>query len=136
MTRLAVISELHTDVHALRDALAQIEQLGCDRVVCAGDIVDWGRFPEETISLLRERAMPCIRGNHDRWAIKDGHDMSGWDLTDRAISFLEGLPVDWRQTLDGVHVLVTHARPGSDMQGRLPGCECEGARGAHRGGRR
>lgn len=79
-----------------------------------------GGFPEETISLLRERAIPCIRGNHDRWAIKDGHDMSGWDLTDRAISFLEGLPVDWRQTLDGVHVSVTHARPGSDMQGVYP----------------
>jgi hypothetical protein len=27
--RLAIITDLHADVHALRDALAQIERLGC-----------------------------------------------------------------------------------------------------------
>ncbi len=120
MTRLAVISDVHADLRALKDALAQIERLGCDLTMCAGDLVDGGSHPEETIALLRDRQIPTIRGNHDRWATKSGHDMSGWDLTDRAISFLERLPVVWRQTLDGVRVLVTHARPGSDMNGIYP----------------
>src|SRR5580658_692973 len=44
MSRLAIVSDVHADVHALRDALAQIERLGCDAVVCAGDLVDYGLF--------------------------------------------------------------------------------------------
>jgi len=118
--KIALISDLHADVHALRDALAQIERLGCDEIVCAGDVVDWGRFPEATIRELRERRIACIRGNHDSWALREGRDTSGWDLTVRAIEFLEGLPASWSRTIDGVRVAIWHARPRSDMHGIYP----------------
>jgi predicted phosphodiesterase len=72
VSKLAIISDVHGDVHALRDALAQIDRLDCDQIVCGGDLVDWGLFPAETIELLRERKIPCIRGNHDRWATGRG----------------------------------------------------------------
>ena len=120
MMRLAVLSDVHADAHALRDALAQIDRLGCYPIVCAGDLIDWGLFPEETISIMRERKIPCVRGNHDAWAVHEGHDMSGWDLTDRSIAFLESLPPSWSKIIDGVRVVVWHARPGSDMDGILP----------------
>lgn len=80
-TRLAIISDVHADVHALRDALAQIDKLKVDQILCCGDLVDYGLFPEETLTLLRERGVVAIRGNHDRWAIQEGRDTSGWDLT-------------------------------------------------------
>lgn len=47
---IAVISDVHADVHSLDAALQQIRDLGCDQIVCAGDLVDFGLFPEETIS--------------------------------------------------------------------------------------
>lgn len=97
------------------------------------DIVDWGVFPEETIALLRERRIPCIRGNHDRWAIGGGsaedpsaessaepHDANGWDLSESAMSFLAMLPPAWNTTIDGIRVAAHHARPGSDMAGIYP----------------
>jgi putative phosphoesterase len=118
--KLAIISDLHADVHALRDALAQIERLGCDEIVCAGDVLDYGRFPERTIALLQERRIPTIRGNHDRWAVSEGHDSGGWRLTTRAIEFLESLPTSWTRTIDEVRVAVWHARPKSDMKGLYP----------------
>ncbi len=118
--KLAIISDVHADVHALRDALAQIERLGCDEIVCAGDVLDWGRFPEATIRELRERRIFTIRGNHDRWAMSEGHDTSGWDLTPRAIEFLESLPASWTRRIDEVRVAVWHARPRSDMKGIYP----------------
>ena len=117
MKRLAIITDVHADAHALRDALAQIDRLGCDSIVCAGDLLDWGLFPEETLAILRERRIPCVRGNHDRWAVHEGHDMSGWDLTGRSVAFLESLPPTWSKTIEGVRVAVWHARPGSDMDG-------------------
>ncbi len=118
--KLAIISDLHADVYALRDALAKIERLGCDEIVCAGDVLDYGRFPERTIALLQERRIPTIRGNHDRWAVSEGHDSSGWNLTPRAIEFLESLPASWTRTIDDVRVAVWHARPRSDMAGIYP----------------
>lgn len=117
MPKLAVITDVHADVHALRDALAQIDRLGVVEVVCAGDVLDYGLFPEELIALLRKRKVVTIRGNHDRWAVKDGHDMSGWDLTLDAITWLGTLPTYWRKSIGGVRVMVTHARPESDMLG-------------------
>jgi predicted phosphodiesterase len=77
-------------------------------------------FPEETIRVLRERRIPTIRGNHDRWAISEGRDNSGSDLTDAAVAFLEGLPASWTRTIDEVRVAVWHARPCSDMNGIYP----------------
>jgi putative phosphoesterase len=118
--KLAVISDLHADVRALADALAQIERLGCDEVVCAGDVLDYGRFPERTIALLQERRIPTIRGNHERWALSEGHDAGGWRLTTRAIEFLESLPASWTRRIDDVCVAVWHARPRSDMKGIYP----------------
>lgn len=136
--RIAIVSDVHADVHALRDALVQIERLGCDRIVCAGDIVDYGVFPEETIALLRERAVPCIRGNHDRWVVERGRvgalaagapdtdpigaarDARGWLLPSDAVRFLAELPLRWDIVADGVRVAVRHGSPSSDMDGIYP----------------
>lgn len=118
--RLAILTDIHADVYALRDALAQIARLGCDEVVCAGDLLDWGRSPEETLAVLRDERIPCIRGNHDRWALREGRDMSGWELTRQSFAFLESLPTNWGKAIDGVRVAVWHARPRSDMDGIVP----------------
>lgn len=115
--KLAVISDVHADVHALQDALAQIDRLGIEQIVCCGDLVDYGLFPEETLTILRDRKITCVRGNHDRWAVKDGSDMSGWNLTAASIAFLESLPATWSTTIGGVRVVLWHAQPKSDTNG-------------------
>jgi putative phosphoesterase len=116
--RLAVISDVHADVHALQDALTQIDRLGCDAIVCAGDLMDFGRFPEETLALLMARSLPCIRGNHDRWSTKDR--ARGRDLSRATVAFLADLPTRWETRIDGVRVAVHHGSPRGDMDGIYP----------------
>lgn len=135
--RIAFISDVHGDLHALRDALAQAERLRCDAVVCAGDLVD-GPFPEETIALVRARGIPCVRGNHDRWAVARGGTAGSCAaspstgngpaprLSVQALEFLAALPVAWDAKLGGVRVAVRHGTPRSDMDGVYP----ENARGS------
>ena len=118
MTRVAFITDVHGDVHALRDALAQSERLACDQVVCAGDLLDYGLFPQETIELLMARAIPCVRGNHDRWAAEKGG--LEWDLSADAARFLAGLPIGWNAVIEGVRVAVRHGSSRSDMDGLHP----------------
>ena len=120
--RLAVISDVHGDVQALRDALAQAERLGCDAVVCAGDLVGYGVFPEETIAILRARNLPCVRGNHDRWAADP--NMAGGSsglLSDDALAYLTSMPRTWNAVMEGVRVAMCHGTPKSDMDGVVPG---------------
>lgn len=117
MTRIAVITDVHADVHALRDAFTQIDHFGIETILCCGDLLDYGLFPEGTLALLRERNVVAIRGNHDRWAIEGGQDMSGWDLTAKAVAYLQSLPQGWRKVIDGVAVVLAHGRPGDDMNG-------------------
>ncbi len=115
MTRLAIVSDVHADVDALCDALAQAERLGCEAVVCAGDLIDYGRFPEETIIVLREKQVPCIRGNHDRWAIERGQDDGGRVLSLATMRFLRELPTRWDATIVGMRVGAHRTRSASSI---------------------
>ena len=119
--RLGIVSDVHGDVIALREALAAMDALGCEVVVCAGDLVDYGRDPEATITLLRERRIPTIRGNHDRWAIGETSlERTRGKLSTRNIDFLLAAPVLLDLVLDGVRVAVRHGTPESDMRGIYP----------------
>jgi predicted phosphodiesterase len=70
VTRIAVISDVHANLPALQAAMAAIGQVAADAaVVCAGDIVGYYTEPNEVCELLRERAVPCIRGNHDAYVL-------------------------------------------------------------------
>jgi predicted phosphodiesterase len=104
-------------LHALEDALRQIDQLGCDSIVCAGDLLDFGLFPDKLIALLASRKIATVRGNHDRWAIdrRPGQHGGGWELSQASRTFLTGLPLSLEFDLDGVRVAVHHASPKGDM---------------------
>jgi len=118
--RLAILSDVHADLAALEDAFARIDAMKVDRVVCAGDLVDYGERPDDTIALLRERGIPCIRGNHDRWGAAGETARSGWDPTRGTAEFLRGLPAALDLELGGVRVAVRHGTPFSDMRGIWP----------------
>ena len=114
MARLGIISDVHGDVHALRDALDRMSSMGCGLILCAGDLVDYGLFPDETIELLRHEHVQVIRGNHDRWALSPSA-LASATLSKRSQAFLRGLPRSWSDTIEGVRVAMHHASPGSDM---------------------
>jgi predicted phosphodiesterase len=64
--KLAIISDIHANIEALKAVLQEIARIRVDEVVCLGDIVGYNVNPAECIALLRERGVLCIAGNHDR----------------------------------------------------------------------
>jgi predicted phosphodiesterase len=64
--KLALISEVHANLQALRATLDDIAPQSVDRIVCLGDIVGYNTNPHECIALLRGVGALCIAGNHDR----------------------------------------------------------------------
>lgn len=114
--RLGILSDVHGDLRSLRDALACLARLDCDAVVCAGDLLDWGPSPAQTIALLHENRIPCVRGNHD-FVDEEGRAADGRILPEQAVAFIDALPKTWRRTIAGVRVAVWHARPGDLWRG-------------------
>lgn len=68
--RIALISDLHGNEVALRAVLADVDRLGCDEIVCLGDVATLGPQPQAVIQLLRERTTRCILGNHDDFMLQ------------------------------------------------------------------
>jgi diadenosine tetraphosphatase ApaH/serine/threonine PP2A family protein phosphatase len=63
--RIAVVSDIHGNLHALEAALADIDAESPDELWCLGDIVGYGPRPNECCDLVRERATISLCGNHD-----------------------------------------------------------------------
>lgn len=69
--KVAVISDIHSNLPALIRVFEDIQSVGAERTVCLGDIVGYGPNPCECIDLIRERCDVCLLGNHDQGALFD-----------------------------------------------------------------
>ncbi|HYC07533.1 MAG TPA: metallophosphoesterase family protein [Candidatus Binatia bacterium] len=79
--RLAVLSDIHSNLPALEAVLAAIDGIGgVDGIRVLGDIVGYGPHPDEVVARLRAEDAVAVAGNHDRAAV--GGDEIEWFNTD------------------------------------------------------
>lgn len=71
--RIAVISDVHGNLHALDAVLDDIAGQGVDATVALGDFVSGPSDPVGVADRMMEIGVPAVRGNHDRY-ITDGRD--------------------------------------------------------------
>jgi predicted phosphodiesterase len=63
--RIAVISDVHSNLHALEAVLAAVDADPPDELWCLGDLVGYGPRPNECCTEVERRAAVCLAGNHD-----------------------------------------------------------------------
>ena len=119
--RLGLIADVHSDPRALERALEGVDHHGVEKILCAGDLVGYGNHPDAAVAILRDRAIPCIRGNHDRWALERRQVIGprGWKpavLRDDTWEFLEALPAEYRHVWADRVLAVHHGSPASDTE--------------------
>jgi len=117
--RVAVLSDIHGNLHALEAALAAADAARVDEVWCLGDVVGYGARPNECCALVRERASVCLAGNHDLVVVgtlgieefsHDAADAAAWareHVAEENRAWLAGLPSIAER--DGV--LLVHGSP-------------------------
>ncbi len=68
--RALVVSDLHSNIEALRAVMKRMARKKFDQVICLGDFVGYGAQPNQVLDVMRKmRAGKLyIRGNHDRVA--------------------------------------------------------------------
>jgi predicted phosphodiesterase len=101
--RVAVISDIHANYHALETVLADIDDARVDTIWCLGDTVGYGPRPNDCCEIVESRAERCLVGNHDlvalgELAVSDFNDEAAaaatWTtsvLTERSRAFLASL---------------------------------------------
>ena len=67
--RIAVVSDVHSNLPALEAVLAEVDAAGVDEIWCLGDIVGYGPDPDACVTVVRERCAISLAGNHDLGAI-------------------------------------------------------------------
>ena len=63
--RLAVFSDIHGNLDALVQVLADMDRTRIDSRFCLGDCVGYGPEPEEVIREIRALKIPWVMGNHE-----------------------------------------------------------------------
>lgn len=114
--RIAIISDIHSNLAALEAVLNKIDSLSVDSIYCLGDIVGYGPFPLECIGIIRERCSLILQGNHDSGAAGDtplddfndfGRKAIIWtreQLAESHLKFLKDLPLlETRDDMTFVH---------------------------------
>ena len=123
---LAVLYDIHGNIAALDEVLAEAAEIGADRYLLGGDYGTPSPAPLETLDRLR--ALPnatWIRGNGERWLreppvdrpeVMEVYDLFRGGIPDDEVEWLYGLPA--RAELDGV--LYVHGSPVADDESFAP----------------
>lgn len=121
--RIAVITDIHGNVAALEAALDDIAGRGITNLLCLGDCASGMAWPGATTTLLMERDIPTVRGNHDRWVWEHAPEKMGKqdlvayeDTTEEQREWLGTRP---ERIMPAPGVLACHGTPYSDTQNLL-----------------
>jgi predicted phosphodiesterase len=117
--RIAVVSDIHSNLEALEAVLADLQGRRPDCVICLGDFVGYGPDPNACIDVLAPRLRAAVVGNHDVAAIGarsiDDFNLLAQEaiiwtqrtLVNGARTYLTALP----QRTDLERLLIVHASP-------------------------
>ncbi len=63
--KIAVISDVHGNMEAFREVLADIDRSNVDTIMSLGDNIGYGPEPDAVIKTIQERNIPSVMGNHE-----------------------------------------------------------------------
>jgi predicted phosphodiesterase len=117
--RIAVLSDIHSNLEALERTLQALEDANVAAIYCLGDIVGYNADPSRCVDLVREHCTGVVLGNHDaavahQEAVEalppDGQTAARHNrscLSEAQLSYLADLP----QTITTENCTFVHATP-------------------------
>lgn len=102
--KLAIISDIHSNLEALEACQNRALELGAEKFVCLGDITGYGADPKATIdTIMSLKGLIAVRGNHEealftelsegvKASLKQTVNWTKNQLDDRQRNFLDSLP--------------------------------------------
>ena len=101
--KYAIISDVHANLTALKNVLADAKAQGAEKIVCLGDVVGYGPLPAETVALARKECFIVLAGNHDDAVSGRGDASTFIDLAKEAVerhrAALSEADIEWLKSL-------------------------------------
>lgn len=126
MDKIAIISDIHGNLEALKTVLNDIDKRGIKTIYCLGDMIAKGANAKECVSLVKKRCSVVLRGNCDRYFSSE-QDLDEkveiekirytWNhgkLSKDDAEYLLNLPFSYEFYMSGNLVRLFHATPTSD----------------------
>lgn len=138
MTRVAILADIHGNLPALEAVLADLAQFAVDRVIVAGDVINWGPFSAQVAGRVLANGWDVIRGNNefylldyetprarDSWDDRAHFPMLPW-LRRQIPPALHLRIAAWPDTIsflppDAPPLRIVHGSPRSPWEGIAPG---------------
>ena len=125
--RIAIISDIHGNLEALRATIADIQKRNVDKIICLGDTIAKGIHPNECIKIIRETCDVVLRGNCDRHFSTLHENLDTFPLEEKERikwnqsmvseenrKYLYNLPFSHEFYMSGSLVRLFHATPEAD----------------------
>ena len=123
MSSIAVISDIHGNLEALKSVLEDIKKRNIEKIICLGDIIAKGSNQKECLELIKENCQMVLRGNCDEFFSLDV-DINKFNeteqkriiwnkgkITDEDRNYLSNLPFSHEMYISGRLVRFFHATP-------------------------
>ena len=124
--KFGIITDIHNNLIALDTILEYFAQQNCDKIVCCGDIIGIGPYPEETVQrIMMVENLIAVKGNHDAYLV-DGmptefpneehmdygemlhHKWEHGRLSENSIAFLKVLPEQTKISVGKYELAIMH----------------------------
>lgn len=118
MNKIAVISDVHGNLEALKKVLKDIEERHVDLIICLGDIIGKGNFSNESLNLL-ENAIH-VYGNWEEFFAKkmcsnenavQRHNLLNEKLSSKNKELIKNMKFSYELYISGRLVRFFHATP-------------------------
>lgn len=126
--KIGIITDIHSNVIALDKIIQKFKIEKCDKIVCCGDIIGIGPYPEQTVQYLMSIPnLMCVSGNHDHYQFRGlpkkiteseklHHLWNSVVLSTASKDFLKGLPQKLELTVDGHTIAILHYSVNNNNQ--------------------
>ena len=123
MDKIAIISDIHGNLEALKAVLKDIEERNLEKVFCLGDVIAKGTHQQECVNLIKANCDLVLKGNCDEYFTsnidlstkpKQEADRIIWNkskLTEDNVEYLRNLPYCYEFYMSGRLVRLFHATP-------------------------
>ncbi|MEP6984568.1 MAG: metallophosphoesterase family protein [Chloroflexota bacterium] len=134
MTQLAVLADIHSNLPALDAVLDDLQQFPVDRIIVAGDVVNWGAFSRQVMERLAVMDCAFIRGNNELYLTdwQTPRMPKSWEIFTLPPYTLAQLGNRWMNVIsswpdtlslrfrDASAIQVVHGSPRSPFEAMLP----------------
>ena len=126
--KIALFSDIHANLPAFEAFLADLDKRKPDAVYCLGDLVGYNVWPNEIITLIRERGISTLAGNHDLKVknltpitkselVESGKNYAYHIITQHGREYLTALPahirLEYQLNEKKLSILLVHGSPRS-----------------------